>query len=199
MLEWYGRLGAHKANRCKRLPKGSKRSIESIMGIPELESRSSSESSVQQAQQTSQTPLAQVREILFGEQVRLLEQKMEEMMGRLDEKVQAIQKDLQSELKNFQRSAEEQFHLLSERLLEEAQAREIGSRDLENALKDTGIELHRQLDKLANSTEKNLAGLKADKADRKDLAKLLSGVAEKLLSEVVDPSSDGKPQQNSEG
>lgn len=152
--------------------------------------------------------LATIRDILFGEQVREVEQKRQHLQHELRESIDALR---QSSTSQFERLYDE-LHKLRDLLGDERQARESDvndsnqqisqlsdsvkqidqkHNDAEQALRESLLQETHKLDQQARSwylevsekLERASKELKSDKTDRGDLAKMLRGVAEQLLDE----------------
>lgn len=152
--------------------------------------------------------LATIRDILFGEQVREVEQKRQHLQHELRESIDALR---QSSTSQFERLYDE-LHKLRDLLGEEREERKSDivesneqlsqlsdsitqvdqkHTDAEKALRESIRQETNKLDQQARDwyqdvsekLERASKELKSDKTDRGDLAKMLRGVAEQLLDE----------------
>jgi len=152
--------------------------------------------------------LATIRDILFGEQVREVEQKRQQLQHELRDSIDALR---QSSTSQFERLYDE-LHKLRDLLGEEREERKSDTNngneqlsqlsdsvakidqkhtDAEKALRESILQETNKLDQQARSWHQEVSEkleraskeLKSDKTDRGDLAKMLRGVAEQLLDE----------------
>lgn len=152
--------------------------------------------------------LATIRDILFGEQVREVEQKRQHLQHELRDSIDSLR---HSSTQQFEKLYDE-LHKLRELLSDEVEQRKAdigtGTRQLsalndtvskidqkhtesEQAIREQLLQETDKLDQQARSwyqevsekLERASRELKSDKTDRGDLAKMLRGVAEQLLDE----------------
>jgi len=139
--------------------------------------------------------LDQVRNILFGQQVREFERKLASLEAHFQQSSTAMNQALLERIATLEKA-------LTTRLEQETQEREIGDSSLQSSLdravddlesrlasgmkemradlKDQGKETNKKIEQLVTRLEAALAELRLQKTDRVALADLLGGVADKL-------------------
>lgn len=139
--------------------------------------------------------LDQVRNILFGQQVREFDARLKGMETEFQQSSQTMQSDLLDRIARLEKE-------FSARLEQEADERQIShsalqgnldkavddldsrlvseAKELRHDLKDQGKELNKKIEALAAQMQAAMDELRLQKTDRMALADLLGGVAERL-------------------
>ncbi|KAA3608737.1 MAG: hypothetical protein DWQ01_11575 [Planctomycetota bacterium] len=151
---------------------------------------------------SSNGALEQVRDLLFGAQIRSLQSRMDQMEADFRRELQQTREESAKSVQELDQFVRQEFDSLGVRLDEESQARHVQVQDLEKAMKAMGKELtdriqdlgkrlskdmREGMDKMEKSTRKGLDRLQEDKANRSDLANLFNGVAQRLTGALQAP------------
>lgn len=157
------------------------------------------------------TNLATIRDILFGEQVKEVEQKRQDLHQEFKHNLSALQKETRAQFEQISADVQTLYRLLNDETdqrmsnngetnqridklkesLEESNAKHFEAQDsLQLKVTSEAQRLEQQTRQWTDEISEKLAlaskELKSDKTDRSDLAKMLRGVAEQLLDENKD-------------
>ncbi len=146
----------------------------------------------------SMESLAKVREILVGAQMRDHSSRVDELESRLNESLVAMRNDLSTRISAVETAMKSEIEQAATRLEKEraerlASGTAIGDRlgetkrELEAMLGDRAATLQEELDKTADALGKRLQQAVSElghaKTDRRSLAEMLHGIAQRLESD----------------
>lgn len=154
------------------------------------------------------TNLATIRDILFGEQVKDVEQKRQDLHLEFKQSLSSLQKETRAQFEQISADVQTLYRLLNDETeqrmsdngetnqridklklsLEESNTKHLEAQDsLQLKIMSEAQRLEQQTrewtDEISSKLELASKELKSDKTDRGDLAKMLRGVAEQLLDE----------------
>jgi len=152
--------------------------------------------------------LATIRDILFGEQVRDVEKKRQDLQHTLQTELNSLRQDIQAQFEQLSADIQTLYCLLNDETKQrhsDIKTKQKQLDQLQSSLQQANLKhqqaqdkLHKKLlnetsrleqqarqwnDEISEKLEHAAKELKSDKADRGDLAKMLRGVAEQLLDE----------------
>ncbi|MGH9381595.1 MAG: hypothetical protein ACRD2Z_13410 [Thermoanaerobaculia bacterium] len=138
--------------------------------------------------QESPESLDKVRDILFGSQMRAVDQRLEQLEKRMQRELTDLRGEIDKRFAQISTSLDKGLAKLQEAVAAESARRAEEVKDLRDQARGAAGEQTKAMRRVEESFAEAVAALRHEKADTASLVQLLADMAERLAGDLEDPA-----------